>query len=102
MLRLAAITALLSTPAWAETYPYQESGGGLYDLVVEEEQALLISQSDKADMFTVNTTCQAFHPVHGEGTWDYGNGGWRIVINGAVVAGFPRQEAPLTAPACAN
>ncbi len=103
MFRLAALLAIAAPlAALADSYPYQESAGGLYDLAVTGDTAVITSQTDPIDAYTLTTDCAATHPALGTGTWDFGNGGWRIEIGGKTPAGFPRQEAPLDAPACAN
>ncbi len=98
---LLACAACLPGAASAEAISYTTADGRVFFYAGAEVDGVLYPEADPADVYTLNPDCTVTHDTLGTGEWHWANGGWVIEYDGAVKLGFPRQEAPMDAPACA-
>ncbi len=109
MMKLACILTaftMSSMQASAQSANYVSSFGDEYSLATNENGVVLRSIYPKAwfienganshvekgyDVIYLGKTCDAYHKVFGKGSWDWANGGFRVVFD-KILFGFPRQE----------
>jgi hypothetical protein len=92
------ITLLAASAAQADPLEYQTSDGQHYLFVAGKGGGMLYLQSDTQDWHELLPDCSALRADGTLGTWEWANGGWRVVYGEKVAVGFPRQEAPMGAP----
>jgi hypothetical protein len=95
------LNVLLAGTAHADPLEYQTSDGQIFLFAGAEVGGLLYPATDPQDWHELMPDCTALRPDGEKGTWEWANGGWRVMYGDRVAVGFPRQEAPLgSPPAC--
>jgi hypothetical protein len=95
---LIGALVLAAGAAQADPLEYQTSDGKAFFFAGAEVGGLLYPASDPTDWHELMPDCTALRPDGSKGTWEWANGGWRVMYGDAVAVGFPRQEAPLGSP----
>jgi hypothetical protein len=95
---LITAIVLAAGAAHAEPLRYQTSDGQVFSFTGAEIGGLLYPETDPQDWHELLPDCTATQPDGSKGTWEWANGGWRVVYGEKVAVGFPRQEAPMGAP----
>jgi hypothetical protein len=97
---LVALLVCLPGLVRADAISYATADGRVFLYAGAEGDGVLYPEADPTDVYTLNFDCTVSHDGLGAGEWHWANGGWVIEYEGAVKLGFPRQEPPMTVPAC--
>lgn len=73
---------------------YKSSDEDEYALLCKPDHLTLQNQAkqkNNSDLLYLSDTCSAFHPKHGNGIWEWANGGFQAEFSDEIVS-FPKTE----------